>query len=77
MVPTPTSSVLPIILGTVAITLLIRGGYRDCFRPSYRPPSYRSEKPTRQLTKLRRRSVEETVTLEHFDGAPFTRPAHD
>jgi nitroreductase len=34
-------------------------------------------KPTRQLTKLRRRSVEETVTHEHFDGAPFTRPAHD
>jgi hypothetical protein len=33
--------------------------------------------PTRQLTKLRRRSVEETVTDEHFDGAPFTRPAHD
>ena len=34
-------------------------------------------KPTRQLTKLRRRSVEETVTHEHFDSAPFTRPAHD
>jgi nitroreductase len=34
-------------------------------------------KPTRQLTKLRRRSVEETVTHEHFDGAPFTGPAHD
>src|SRR5277367_1725763 len=33
-------------------------------------------KPTRQLTKLRRRSVEETVTHEHFDGAPFTGPAH-
>jgi nitroreductase len=34
-------------------------------------------KPTRQLTKLRRRTVEETVTHEHFDGAPFTRPTHD
>lgn len=34
-------------------------------------------KPTRQLTKLRRRSVEETVTHEQFEGAPFTRPAHD
>ena len=33
--------------------------------------------PTRQLTKLRRRSVEETVTHERFDGAPFTRPTHD
>ena len=34
-------------------------------------------KPTRQLTKLRRRTVEEIVTHEHFDGAPFTRPTHD
>jgi nitroreductase len=34
-------------------------------------------RPTRQLTKLRRRAVEETVTHEHFDGAPFTRPTHD
>ena len=34
-------------------------------------------KPTRQLTKLRRRTVEEFVTHEHFDGAPFTRPTHD
>ena len=34
-------------------------------------------KPTRQLTKLRRRTVEETVTHEHFDGALFTRPTHD
>ena len=33
-------------------------------------------KPTRQLTKLRRQTVEETVTHEHFDGAPFTRPTH-
>ena len=33
-------------------------------------------KPTRQLTKLRRRTVEETVTHEHFDGAPFTVPTH-
>jgi len=33
-------------------------------------------KPTRQQTKLRRRSVEETVTCEHFDGAPFTRSAN-
>ena len=31
---------------------------------------------TRQLTKLRRQTVEETVTHEHFDGAPFTRPTH-
>ena len=31
-------------------------------------------KPTRQLTKLRRQTVEEFVTHEHFDGAPFTRP---
>lgn len=34
-------------------------------------------KPTRQPTKLRRRTVEETVTHENFDGAPFTRPTHD
>ena len=34
-------------------------------------------RPTRQLTKLRRRAVEETVTHEHFDGAPFTRTTHD
>jgi len=34
-------------------------------------------KPTRQLTKLRRRTVEEIVTHEHFGGAPFTRPTHD
>jgi nitroreductase len=34
-------------------------------------------KPTRQPTRLRRRTVEETVTHEHFDGAPFTRPTHD
>jgi len=34
-------------------------------------------KPTSQLTKLRRRTVEETVTHEHFDGALFTRPTHD
>lgn len=33
-------------------------------------------KPTRQLTKLRRQTVEEFVTHEHFDGAPFTRPTH-
>ena len=33
-------------------------------------------KPTRQLTKLRRQTVEDTVTHEHFDGAPFTRPTH-
>ena len=33
-------------------------------------------KPTRQLTKLRRQTGEETVTHEHFDGAPFTRPTH-
>ena len=33
-------------------------------------------KPTRQLTKLRRQTVEETVTHEHFDGAPFTRPTY-
>ena len=31
---------------------------------------------TRQLTKLRRQTVEETVTHDHFDGAPFTRPTH-
>ena len=31
-------------------------------------------RPTRQLTKLRRRTVEETVTHERFDGAPFTPP---
>jgi nitroreductase len=29
-------------------------------------------KPTRQLTKLRRQTVEQFVTHEHFDGAPFT-----
>jgi nitroreductase len=34
-------------------------------------------KPTRQLTKLRRQTVEEFVTHEHFDGAPVTRPTHD
>jgi nitroreductase len=28
-------------------------------------------KPTRQLSKLRRRSVEEFATLDHFDGAPL------
>jgi nitroreductase len=28
-------------------------------------------KPTRQLTKLRRRSVEGFATLDHFDGAPL------
>jgi nitroreductase len=28
-------------------------------------------KPTRQLTKLRRQSVEEFATLDHFDGAPL------
>jgi hypothetical protein len=33
-------------------------------------------KPTHQLTKLLRHSVEETVTHEHFDGAPFTRTAN-
>ena len=32
-------------------------------------------KPTRQLTKLRRQTVEQFVTHERFDGAPFTRPA--
>jgi nitroreductase len=34
-------------------------------------------KPTRQLTKLRRQTVEQFVTYENFDGAPFTRPTHD
>jgi nitroreductase len=34
-------------------------------------------RPTRQLTKLRRRTVEEFVTHERFDGEPFTRPTHD
>jgi hypothetical protein len=34
-------------------------------------------KPTRQLTKVRRRTVEDIVTHEHFDGAPFTRRTHD
>ena len=29
-------------------------------------------KPTRQLTKLRRETVEQFVTHENFDGAPFT-----
>src|SRR5258708_35233926 len=33
-------------------------------------------KPTRQLTKLRRHSVEETGTPEHSDGAPFIRSAN-
>ena len=33
-------------------------------------------KPTRQLTKLRRQTVEEFVTHGHFDGATFTRPTH-
>jgi nitroreductase len=33
--------------------------------------------PTRQLTKLRRQTVEQFVTYENFDGAPFTRPTHD
>jgi nitroreductase len=28
-------------------------------------------KPEKQLTKLRRRSVEDIVKLERFDGAPF------
>ena len=28
-------------------------------------------KPQKQLTKLRRRSVEDIVKLERFDGAPF------
>jgi nitroreductase len=31
-------------------------------------------RPTRQLTKLRRRTVEEFVTHERFDDAPFTPP---
>lgn len=30
-------------------------------------------KPVRQLTKLKRRSVEEIATREQFDGAPFAR----
>jgi nitroreductase len=34
-------------------------------------------KPTRQLTKLRRQTVEQFVTHENFDGAPFSRPTHD
>jgi nitroreductase len=34
-------------------------------------------KPARQLTKLRRQTVEEFVTHGQFDGAPFTRPTHD
>jgi nitroreductase len=34
-------------------------------------------KPTRQLRKLRRQTVEEFVTHKHFDGAPFTRPTPD
>jgi nitroreductase len=29
-------------------------------------------KPVRQLTKLKRRSVDQFVTRERFDGAPFT-----
>lgn len=31
-------------------------------------------KPVKQLTKLRRKAVEEFVVRDRFDGAPFTRP---
>lgn len=31
-------------------------------------------KPVKQLTKLKRNSVEQIVTRERFDGAPFTQP---
>ena len=31
-------------------------------------------KPVKQLTKLKRRSVEEIAVHEHFDGIPFGRP---
>jgi nitroreductase len=31
-------------------------------------------RPVRQITRLRRRRVEEFATLERFDGAPFYRP---
>jgi hypothetical protein len=32
-------------------------------------------KPVKQLTKLKRRSVEEIAVHEHFDGLPFARQA--
>ena len=34
-------------------------------------------KPVKQLTKLKRRSVEEIAVHEHFDGIPFGRPTTD
>src|SRR5258708_4788322 len=33
-------------------------------------------RPTRQLTKLRRSTVEETVSHQRFDGTPLTPPTH-